>query len=180
MEQTKQTRGQRFVSWVLEKCTQEPRIAAQLRRADNPATEYYALGILCSFNVNVEQDGERLAFATVGAALCRQHSQQDGRLGLGAALRFCFETSEQGNIRLRRLLTCESQAELCRILRPLLSLIQARGAGLCYAALLDDLLLFKHDDRQQRVKLRWAQEYYRSVVDEDAQDTKEETTYAAS
>lgn len=96
MKSNEQTRAQRFVSWTLARCAQDPGFAACLRRADNPDTEHYALGALCVFGVDVENDAERLPFATVGAALCRRKSEQDGGLGLGAALRACCEDAEQG------------------------------------------------------------------------------------
>ena len=174
MKSNEQTRAQRFVSWTLARCAQDPGFAACLRRADNPDTEHYALGALCVFGVDVENDAERLPFATVGAALCRRKSEQDGGLGLGAALRACCEDAEQGNPRLRRLLACDGVSELCRILRPMLSLVSAKGADLCHAALLDDLLAFRQDARRRRVKLRWAREYYRDITREDAPGGTEE------
>jgi CRISPR system Cascade subunit CasB len=67
---------------------------------------------------------------------------------------------------LRRLLACDSVPDACRILRPLLSLIESRGiSGLDYAGLLNDLLWFSHDDSQTRIKARWAQKFYGKPVE---------------
>lgn len=171
MESNEHPRAQRFVSSVLARCGQDNGFAARLRRADNPDTEYYALGDLCNLGINVENDFERLPFALVGAALCRHSPPRDGGMNLGEALRACFEEEKQGATRLRRLLACDRQDELCRVLRPVLSLVAARasdrGVSLCYAGLLDDLLDFRSDFRQQRIKLQWAQGYYRNKAKEE-------------
>lgn len=160
MENREPTRSQRFVAAMLEQCARDKGFAARLRRADNPDTAPYAYGILCAFGVDLERDDERQPFALIGAALSRDKRGQDGGLGLGAALRRCVEDEEQGAARLRRLLVCRRQDEVCRVLRPLLSLLAAREAPLCHARLLDDLLAFRFEEARQRIRLRWAREYY--------------------
>ncbi|MFB8830506.1 type I-E CRISPR-associated protein Cse2/CasB [Azotobacter sp. CWF10] len=68
---------------------------------------------------------------------------------------------------MRRLLACDDIAELCRLLRPLLSLIDSRVAQpLDYPRLLQQLLRFSHD--AQPVKARWAQDFYGQVAEESA------------
>lgn len=157
---TEQTRSQRFVAAVLERCAQDKGFAARLRRADNPDTEHYAYGLLAAFGISLECDEERRPFALIGAALSRSAGDRDGSLGLGEALRRCVESEEQGGARLRRMLACRRQEEACRMLRPLLSLIAARQAPLSHARLLDDLQAFRFEEARRRVRLRWAQEYY--------------------
>ena len=58
-------RERQFVARVLEKCKKDAGFAARLRRADNPDTEYYALGDLCTLGINIEDDSERLPFALI-------------------------------------------------------------------------------------------------------------------
>ena len=65
---------------------------------------------------------------------------------------------------------CETVAEACRIVRPLLSLIESKSnSSVDYAGLLNDLLWFGHADSQTRIKARWAQSFYgKNTVEEEA------------
>ena len=173
MESKEPTRSQRFVTAMLEQCAQDKGFAARLRRADNPDTEPYAYGILCAFGVDLERDEERRPFALIGAALSRDKRGRDGDLGLGEALRLCVEDEEQGAARLRRLLVCRRQEEVCRVLRPLLSFLAAREAPLCHARLLGELLAFPSDAARQRIRLRWAREYYGHDVEAETAEEGE-------
>ena len=155
----KTDRAEQFVAYVLRRCSEDKGFAARLRRADNPDTEYQSYEMLVRFGVNIENDAERGAFLLIGAALARLQPRQDGTASLGGALKSCFEEGEQGDARLRRLLACDRQDELYRILRPLLMLIADKQTRLlCYSRLLKEVLYFSRNG--QRTKLAWAQEYY--------------------
>lgn len=161
-EETRKQQSQAFVAAVLERCERDGGFAANLRRADNPATEHYAYGLLAAFGIDLERDEERRPFALIGAALSRIKAARDGSLGLGEALRRCVESADQGEARLRRMLACRRQEEACGLARPLLSLIAARNVPLCHARLLEDLLDFHsdNDEARRRICLRWAREFY--------------------
>lgn len=170
MEEKKEQQARRFVTAILERCQEDKGFAACLRRADNPDTEHYAYGVLAGFGIDLENDGVRRPYAVIAASLSRSRRDQDGDLGLGAALRGCVEREDQGESRLRRMLACRTTEELCRMLRPLLTFIDARDAPLCHARLLDEMLSFRFEEARRRTRLRWAQEYYkRSASDEDEQ-----------
>ena len=155
----KTDRAERFVARVLDQCAKDNGFAARLRRADNPDTEYQSYDILTACGVDIEKEYERLPFAVVGAALARLQSPGDGTASLGRALKSCFEDGDQGDPRLRRLLACDRQDELCRILRPLLSLLASKSIQpLCHARLLREMLYFNGD--AQRTKLGWAKDFY--------------------
>ncbi|MCR5563823.1 MAG: type I-E CRISPR-associated protein Cse2/CasB [Desulfovibrio sp.] len=174
MKQNQPLPGNRFAAWVLDRRRDNPGFAAKLRRGDNPDTEYYALGLLCRFGVDIEKENQRLPFALIGAALCRSHSETDGNCGLGEALYHCDKdrnSADEDNPRLRRILACDSVPEICRVLRPVLALLETNGARICLGKLLDDLLLFDKDVSRQRVRLRWAQEYYRCFSNEREDNT---------
>ncbi len=166
-ESRRRSRGEGFVAFVLKRCQQDKGEAARLRRADNPATEYQSWEILSAFGVDLEKPWERLPFACIAASLARSKRELDGDCGIGRALAGCYEDgneSDQARARLRRLLACDSVEEACRILRPLLSLIESRGRyPLSHARLLDELLRFHWDD--QSIKARWAQDFYRRTVE---------------
>lgn len=158
------SKSQHFVDYVINRCQANKGVRAALKRADNPTTEYQSWEILVGFQVNLEHENQRLPYTTVAAAIARTESSHNGNVGIGQAIARSYEdgnASDQSKAKLRRLLSCDSVAEVCRILRPLFSLIEARGGlPLNYAQLLDDLLWFSHDNSQLRIKARWAQDFY--------------------
>ena len=165
----------RFVARVIQRCGADKGLAARLRRADNPATEYQSWEFLADCGIPLDHEGERLPFATVAAYIAKAKVQANGKQGLGHAIAACFDDgsqSDQAKARLRRLLACDEPIELCRILRPLLTLIDSRSTrSLDYARLLKQLRGFgfatSKDDAQQmqRIKAQWAQEFYGHKVE---------------
>lgn len=160
------SRDQRFVGAVIERCGDNKGLAARLRRADNPATEYQSWELLGSLGIDLEKDWQRLPFVTVAAAIAKSKAGQNGSLSLGRAIAACYDesgkngnTSDQAKARLRRLLACSELAEVCRILRPVLTLINSKvGQPLDFVRLLRQLRNFHFNDQQ--VKSQWAQEFY--------------------
>jgi CRISPR system Cascade subunit CasB len=150
------------VNYTIERCQRDNGLAAALRRADNPDTEFQSWEYLSVF-VDLDNARRRLPYATVAAAIARAKAERNGSVGIGRAIAECYEDdnqSDQAKAKLRRLLACEQVEETCRILRPLLRLIEAKAASqLDFARLLDDLLYFNFDP--QRVKSRWAQDFFR-------------------
>ena len=173
METQKQpNKAERFVTHVLKRGAEDTGFMARLRRADNPDTEYQSYEILSKFGINIENDTERLPFALVGASLARLKPAQDGTAGLGKALKSCFEDGDQADLRLRRLLACDHLSEICRILRPMLTLIGTKKKqALSYSLLLKDLQYFQNN--AQVVKRRWAQDYYSYTPRADTSSAQE-------
>ena len=170
-QREKKTRTEAFVSFIIERINNDKGIAAALRRADNPATEYQCWEQLAAFNIQLDNSNERLPFATVAAAIAKAKVEKNGTAGIGQALADCYDDrceNDQAKSKLRRLLACDSIDEACRILRPLFSLIHSRTEiNLDYAQILDDLLNFNF--RKQQIKSRWAQNFYKkSVKDKEA------------
>jgi len=161
-KQAQQSWETRFVDTVIARCAADKGLAARLRRADNPATEYQSWELLGSLGIDLEKDYQRLPFVTVAAAIAKTKAERNGSLSLGKALAACYvdgRESDQAKARLRRLLACDELAEVCRILRPLLSLIDSKvGQPLNFIRLLTQLRNFHFND--QRIKAQWAQEFY--------------------
>ncbi|WP_299139128.1 type I-E CRISPR-associated protein Cse2/CasB [uncultured Vibrio sp.] len=153
-----------FVNYLFAQCERKKGFAARLRRADNPATEYQSWEALAKFSVNLDIPSERLPHALIAAAVAKSRTSANGAVSLGQAIALAYNegvNSNQANARLRRLLACHDVEETCRILRPLITLIQSRVRDpLDYTALLKDLVWFNRDP--QRTKARWAQQFYRS------------------
>ncbi|VVO99384.1 hypothetical protein PS862_02761 [Pseudomonas fluorescens] len=161
-DKTKLDRDERFVSGVIQQCIQNKGLAARLRRADNPATEYQSWELLAAYGIDLEFEQQRLPFITVAAAIAKAKTEHNGALKLGRAIAICYENgsdSNQAKARLRRLLACDDLSELCRILRPLFSLIDSKaGQSLDYLRLLKQLRRFSFN--AQQVKAQWAMEFY--------------------
>lgn len=162
----KQNREQRFVSVVIQRCGDNKGLAARLRRADNPATEYQSWELLGSLGIDLEKDWQRLPFVAVSAAIAKSKAGQNGNLSLGRAIAACYDdgnNSDQAKARLRRLLACSELVEVCRILRPILTLINSKvGQPLDFVRLLRQLRNFHFNDQQ--IKAQWAQEFYGQPV----------------
>ncbi|MGB7512365.1 MAG: type I-E CRISPR-associated protein Cse2/CasB [Pelodictyon phaeoclathratiforme] len=160
---TKNNRSEAFVEYIIDRIAKNKGVAAALKRADNPATEYQSWEYLAVFNVDLEKAWERLPFATIAAAIAKEKSAHNGSEGIGKAIAKCYDDgnqSDQAKAKLRRLLACDSVEETCRILRPLFSLIASRGkSSIDYARLLEQLLKFHWEG--ERIKSQWAQEFYK-------------------
>lgn len=165
---THRSKSLAFVDYIINRCQADKGLRAALKRADNPATEYQSWEVLAGFKINLEYENQRLPYATIAAAIARAKAE-NGATKIGQAIARCYEdgnASDQAKAKLRRLLACDSVPEACRILRPLFSLIEAKGnSHLNYASLIDDLLWFGHDDSQTQIKARWAQGFYGKSVE---------------
>jgi CRISPR system Cascade subunit CasB len=167
-----QERNERFVNGVLQQCQQDKGLAARLRRADNPATEYQSWELLAAYSIDLEYDYKRLPFVTIAAAMAKSKAERNGSLNLGRAIAACYKDgrdSSQAKARLRRLLACSDLTEVSRILRSLFSLIDSKaGQPLDFIHLLGQLRRFSNNDQQ--VKAQWAQEFYGQPIAEDVQE----------
>jgi CRISPR system Cascade subunit CasB len=159
------SRDQRFVEAILQRCLSDKGVAARLRRADNPSLEYQSWETLGALGIDLEQEHQRLPHVTVAAAIAKSKAESNGVMRLGAGIAACYGTGngdaahDQARARLRRLLACEDLREACRILRPILTLIDSKvGRPLDFIRLLRQLRQFGL--YPQSVKAEWAQEFY--------------------
>lgn len=159
----KKSKEHQFVEFVIERCKQDKGLAARLRRADNPATEYQSWEVLGPW-VNLDEVWQRLPYATVAAAIARAKMEKNGSLSLGQGIAHCYadklvanDSQSPANTRLRRLLACNDVQEVCRVIRPILTLISSKvDQPLDYGQLLSELRYFG-----EKSKIRWAQDFYR-------------------
>jgi len=167
------SRSEKFVAYIFARCEKDKGISARLRRAGNPDTEYQSWELLANWGVDLERHDERLPYATISSAIAVADAKQNGSLKLGQAIALCYEDgreSDAAKAKLRRLLACSDVSEVCRVLRPLLSLINSRVPGaLDYARLLSQLLRFRYVDGRESVRAQWAQEFYGKVAQENDQ-----------
>ena len=162
------TREDRFVDTIIKRCQNDKGLAARLRRADNPATEYQSWEVLASLGIDLEKEYERLPFVVLAAAIAKSKTDSNGSMNLGRALAACYEEgreSDQAKARLRRVLACQDLSELCRVLRSVFALINSKtGQPLDFARLLKQLRRFAYEDARNHIKAQWAQEFYGQPV----------------
>ena len=177
MEQTtiaaeaKPNKEQSFIRFVIERCKKDKGFAAKLRRADNPNTEYQSWEILGPW-IDLENKFQRLPYAAIGSAISRAKLETNGNLSFGKAIAMAYaekgttEYSDQAKARLRRLLACNDMEEACRIIRPVLTLVQSKvNQPLDYAKLLSELRYFG-----EKTKTRWAKDFYGQRDEESRQE----------
>lgn len=80
------SREENFVLRVIAQTQQDKGLAARLRRADNPDTEYQSWEFLAGFGIDLEPEHERLPFVTVAAAIAKAKAERNGNLTLGRAI----------------------------------------------------------------------------------------------
>lgn len=173
--QEKANKEQQFVHYIIDRCNKDKGFAARLRRADNPATEYQSWEVLGPW-IDLENTSERLAYATIAAAIARSKVDKNGSLPLGKAIAACYpeaggadKYSDQAKARLRRLLACHDVAEACRILRSTLTLIDSKlGLPIDFAVLLRQLRFFG-----EASKIRWAKDFYNQRDQDKATEVQE-------
>jgi len=158
--------AERFVGAVISKCETDTGTAAKLRRAIRPSQEHQAWDFLVRFGVDLEDDYARIPALTVAAAIAGSRTmrgaKKNGEMKLGKALAKSFDDGAncKGAIaRLRRLVACDTLAEVSTNLRYLLPLIDSRcDQRLDYVRLMHQL----HDfpSNPQQIKRQWAMEFY--------------------
>jgi CRISPR system Cascade subunit CasB len=171
--QEKRDKPTAFVEYIIKKIVgrapggspPDTAFRAAMRKADNPDTAPQSWEYLAGW-CDLEKP-ERKPFALIGAAVAKAGIDADGSLGIGAALARCYADGDTNGsekdgakLKLRRLLACSTVAEACDMLKPLLSLIRSREVHVNYAGLLKDLLV-SDDYFNDRIKPRWAQNFYR-------------------
>ena len=168
------SRTEKYVAYIFARCEKDKGAAARLKRAGNPDTEYQSWELLANWGVDLERHDERLPYATISSAIAIADAKQNGSLKLGQAIARCYDDgrdSDAAKARLRRLLSCGDISEACRVLRPLLSLINSRCSGtLNYAWLLSQLLRFRYADGRESVRAQWAQEFYGKTAQANDQE----------
>lgn len=168
MEEKKESKQQRYVNSIIERMKKDTAMTAALKRADNPATEYRAWEYFSNYNVNIENAKERIPYATISASLARAKITIDGTLSIGTALAFSGKEGnqdDQSKTKLRRLLACDTIEEVCKVLRPILSLLVSRNINISYGILLNEICWFEHDP--QKTKAKWAQSFFRTLEEDE-------------
>lgn len=159
-------RVKKFVEYVYAKIKDDNGARSRFRGALSSSRSYTSWGDIAPY-MNIEDESTRDACSLICGSIALDEPDGVKSLGLGSALQKCCLDAEDGekggpcSNRLRRLISCRTTKELCRVLRPILSLVRSRcPGGLDYALLLEELL--DYEDHQDKIKARWVGGFYRS------------------
>ncbi len=162
----KKSSADNFVEFVFRQKKEDKGFRADFRHAQSPAQASRAWPYIVPF-ADIQREIVRTAYVLIGASICWEDAEFNGKCGIGTALRKAWSDQERdlddpaspAVVRLRKLVASTDALGLCLQLRPLLSLIRSKGIhDLDYARLLKDILYFDRDP--DAVKARWISEFY--------------------
>ena len=130
---------------------------ADLRCAVSPARLHRAWPLLA----RVGGIGDRSVETVAG--LFAYHPEETDKGNLGSTCRRLAAENSSFEGRFQRLLSCGDPAEVCDRLRPVVLAARAKGVKINYEQLLVDLRYWG-----DKVKARWAREFWGAGEDEDA------------
>ncbi len=164
----KEGKYEKFIGYICSICQKDKGTAAALRRADLMQSNATVLSTLVKFGIDITKESEYIPYSLVTAAIARSKVYENGDVLLGAALYAAEKTPSAGSnkddARVRRLLSCNSLQELSLIFRHYIQFILSRySCKFNYAELLKDLCSFKYEEGRERVKKKWALQFYSHV-----------------
>lgn len=158
-------------------------VMADLRKGFSSATAMYSWRHISRF-CSLDKDRERTIGETVGAAFATHPMFQESDAktpNMGTVMRkIAGDDLATFESRFRRILTCDSAEEVCSLLRGVISAAKSRAVPVPvpYLSLISDLEYWG-----QRVKVRWASEFWGVKEPEnqsDFLDTADSETDGAS
>ena len=124
-----------------------------------------------------EKDDERGIHIAVAAAFA-SHPEPGGKGGLGSVMRLiAMGQDEQKGLesfdaRFRRLLVCDSVADICHRSGEIVRAAKQKGIPVDYEQLFRDLRSFRWPEPREGTKVRWASEFWGSVPPADSEETE--------
>ncbi|NOQ36537.1 MAG: type I-E CRISPR-associated protein Cse2/CasB [Methylococcaceae bacterium] len=175
-----------FVNYIFNFCKQGNKAALSALKgtaSEHPQKQRKSFHYLASFYIDFDSPNAWLPYATIATAIAKAEAKENGVVGIGRALARCYGLSEKGDNKeietqavkkLHRLLACDSTSEVCRVLRPLFSLIEAKGLAqtIDYISLLRELEGFNVDWSREKSKEYWTRDFYKRLQDKDDKENE--------
>lgn len=163
----KKKRNSAFVDYIYKLCSKDKGLAANLRRADLKDQNSIVFSVLCGFGLDITKDAQFIPYCLITAAIARNKNYED-RTNELSFIKAMASVEKNGNshqekedARFRRLLSCNDLKSLTLIFRHVMGFVQSRTtANINYSELLDDLCSFNYEESRQRVKRKWANQFY--------------------
>lgn len=159
----------------LEGLTMDRGVMADLRHGLSKATEYRAWSHVAPWCTGFDHERERRIWLTVAAGFAiHQRTSETGNMGTVArALATGQGRDDKGlatfDARFRRFLSCSSASEVCDHLGSVLRTAEGHGVPVNFVQLFDDLVHWG-----DKVKVRWATEYWGSAQPEKTAESDRE------
>lgn len=160
-----------FVRYIIDLYKRDKKASADLKKGDNKNLNYKSWQHLIKFNIDIENDKDRIVYGLIATNIVKNKLDKDGKDSIGLALSKCYENRNQddnhGEIKLMRLLACDNYRELCQVLKYYLPFIEEKAKGiLSYSILLKDILYFN-----EKTKAKWASDFFKKSKKEGDNDT---------
>lgn len=156
-----------FVQGMVGLCMQSKGARAALRRSLSPEQESGSWIYLSPW-IDLTDTKKRKIHVLIAGMLASEKTVGAGLLSLGKALRLAVKDRKKNegaknqfpdDPRFRRLLATDDIDDVLLVLRPIIQFIQSRCPGqLDYSSVLRDLEFYG-----ERVRARWAQEFFRGI-----------------
>jgi CRISPR type I-E-associated protein CasB/Cse2 len=168
-------RATRFVE-ALRRAQNDRGKMASLRKGLSPATVMDAWPVVAALGGQIGQPGESVHVDI--AALFATHPQESDTRNFGETCRAIALADSSDNMipesherRFRRLLACDLSQDLSGQLRTWIRLAASKGVGVSYEKLFDDLTWWSTS--ADRIRVRWAQSFWRSGLEAGAASVPE-------
>ncbi len=170
----KNEKYENFVKHIIDLYKRDKKAEVDLKKGDNKNLSYKSWQHLIKFNIDIENDKDRIVYGLIATNIVKNKLDKDGKDSIGIALSKCYENKNQdnkddnqGEVKLMRLLACDSYYELCQVLKYYLPFIEEKAKGiLSYSILLKDILYFN-----EKTKAKWASDFFKKAKKEGDNDT---------
>jgi CRISPR type I-E-associated protein CasB/Cse2 len=168
------SRAARFLA-ALRRAQSDRGKMASLRRAASPATERQAWPVIH----HLGEDIRNAAALTIGALFAQHPKEDDSVFSFGATCRRIAtdngrerEIPESFERRFRRLLACDSVADVTGQLKPWIRFAAAKGIGVNYERLFNDLAYWEKSSEE--IRIRWAVGFWPLRTEKESENVKGE------
>lgn len=163
-----------YVNYVFRNRENDSAFRAAMKNATKENLEWKAWPYIEKFlHEDLKNDKKRHIYALVGEAVAKSGRKGNGALSFGRAMRVAESSNGKGDsysLRMCRILSFDNLDDLLDVFRESLTFLDSRNVSLDYSAVLDDLLQARFENNYERIKARWASDYFRKADKEDSED----------
>jgi CRISPR system Cascade subunit CasA len=131
-----------------------------LHHCHREAVNLKALTIFNQMGFSIDNSIDNSIMTTIGLAIKSGKTPKNGLVNIITALHLVL--GESSNLHFRRLISCSSTIDLCRMINRLIPLMNNKNIRFDYIQLMNDLLTHKEDTHKLHV--RWTEIFYRNLI----------------
>lgn len=136
--------------------------AANLRRANNPATQHYAWPIMVRLGFSLSNARNNAIIPLIAASIANEPTSDNGNTPFAKILGALAKESPSLEKRFSRLVDATNAVELCGLLGSNINLVQSKSdsSRIDYIALTKELISF--DYKRDAIRAKWSEQFYRN------------------